>query len=401
MKILYVSFLISLSTWVLTLVGCLADGTTPDGGTKYVTTPSSGAISPNADPNRTICDPFKTNSPQARDRGLVANLFYLKDDSPSHNNLTDFINNSILAPVTVYLDRLYVPTLHLDHDFNLESGDVLTKPDGSSLGEYFGLHIAGKLKLTANESAGKYQLALMADDGAVLKIPDGFGSESILVNNDGHHPTQFMCANEPVEFNHATQLPFHIDYYQGAGRHVSLIAMWRPWPEGGVENNPIDDPMCGRHGNGLFFHPEKADDENKDDEMKNNEVRIKLPFFQLLDRGWKVLENENYVFPDQANNPCVPVEEKLTISNVFANSIARDGATITWDSNIPANTQGDTILASTSVDTPSAIDPNLVTSHILTFTGLLPNTLYAYTVTSISAAGQKATSDLRTFRTTR
>ncbi|MEQ1721627.1 MAG: hypothetical protein ABL930_00535 [Pseudobdellovibrio sp.] len=78
--------------------GCLLDGT--ETGTESGSTVVSDPNPPEnpTDPVRNICDPFQTNSPQARDRGLVGNLLYLTDDQPRYNNITDIINNA--APIS-------------------------------------------------------------------------------------------------------------------------------------------------------------------------------------------------------------------------------------------------------------------------------------------------------------
>lgn len=371
------------------LSGCLVlddTGSGTESGSNVVADPSQ---QPSFDPTRTICDPFKTNSPQAQDRGLFGNLLYLTDDQPRYATVSDYINNAHIADALIYLDRLFTPTRPFDRGFYTQSGDLVTNINGTTLYEYFALRLQAQLQLAANENPGYYQLAVLADDGALLKIPDGNGGERIIVDNDGTHPTKMACATEPIYLDRDTKIPMIMEYYQGPRYHISLVAMWRPWPDGVNDTNPVNDYYCGRQGNSLYF------DSTKDP------VESKTAFYELLSRNWKVLENENYFFPQQEVNPCVPAEETLAISAYSITNIQRDRVTLVWTTNVASTSQGESKNVSTNVITPSNIDTNLVQSHSLTITGLLPNTLYAVRAISTTPGGQTAYSDERAFRTPR
>lgn len=390
MGTLQVYILLGLLSIFFSTSGCLVESDTgTESGSTVVTEPTPGITPPPVDPNRTICDPFKTNSPQARDRGLVGNLLYLTPDQPRYSTVTDYISNAAIIEASIYLDRIYTPTRPFDRGFFTQSGSLVQTVDGNTLYEYFALRMESQIQLAANENPGLYQLALMADDGALLKIPDGNGGQKILVNDDGTHPTKFACATEPVYLDHNTKIPIVLEYYQGPRFHISLVAMWRPWPDGINDTNPVNDSYCGRSGNSLFF------DSTKDP------VVAKTPFYELLSRNWKVLENENYYFPDQAVNPCVPTEEPLSISSFSISGIARDRVTLTWVTNIAASSQGESKNVTTGIITQTATDSALVQSHSLTITGLSPNTLYSVKALSTSTGGQNAFSDERAFRTPR
>lgn len=370
--------------------GCLIESDTgTESGSTVVTEPTPGATLPLADPNRTICDPFKTNSPQARDRGLVGNLLYLTPEQPRYTNITDYMNNAAIADVTLYLDRIFTPTRPFDRGFYTQSGNLVQTLDGNTLYEYFAVRVESQIQLAANENPGMYQLALLADDGAVLKIPDGNGGQKIIVNDDGTHPTKFACATEPVYLDHNTKIPAILEYYQGPRFHIALVAMWRPWPDGITDTNPVNDAFCGRSGNALFF------DSTKDP------VVPKTPFYELLARNWKVLENENYYFPEQTVNPCMPTEEALAISSFSISGVLRNQVTLTWVTNIESTSQGESKNVATGAIAQTAVDPTLVQNHSLTITGLAPNTLYSVKALSTSAGGQSAFSDERAFRTPR
>lgn len=387
---LKVSFIIGMLSIFSLLTGCLVESdSATESGSTVIVVPTPDAQMPLQDPARTICDPFRTNAPQSQDNGLVGNLFYLTNDQPRYSTVTDYINNAVVADATIYLDRIYTPTRPFDRGFYTQSGTLVQTINGDTLYEYFGIRMESQIQLASNESPGLYQLALLADDGALLKIPDGLGGEKIIVNNDGTHPTKFACATEPVFLDHNTRIPINFEYYQGPRFHISLVAMWRPWPDGINDINPINDPYCGRSGNSLFF------DSTKDP------VVAKTAFYELLTRNWKVLENENYFFPEQTVNPCMPAEEPLVITGFSVTNISRTSATLTWTTNIAATSQGESKNVSTSVVTATTLDSTLVQIHSLNITGLNPNTLYAVRALSTTPSGQNAASDERAFRTPR
>lgn len=369
----------------LTIVsGCLTDSSTI--GTSEGE--STAVIDPGVSPQRMICDPFQTNSPQSRERGLYGSLYYLTDDQPRYTTVVDYINNAHQADVNVYLDRLYVPTRPWDRGFVNMAGEEFQIND-TKVFEYFAISVNTEIKLGTNEQPGYYQLGLLADDGAILTILDENGQEKVLVNDDGTHPTKMGCATEPVYLDANTRIPVNIKYYQGPRYHISLIAMWRPWPDASNGGYPVNDAYCGRSGNSLYF------------DYTKNPVVPKIPFYELLSRNWKVLENENYKFPEQSFNPCAPVEEPLAIVGFVVSSVTRTSAIITWESNISSTSQFDLTNTATGVTISSDIDPAMVNSHTMAISGLLPNTLYVVKARSVSAGGQTTISDERAFRTPR
>ncbi len=367
------------------LSGCLLDGSGSESGSTVVSTPGQ----PFFDPKQTICDPFKTNSLQARDRGLIGNLLYLTNEQPRYNTISDFMTNAVVADATVFLDRIFVPTRPFDRGFYLQSGQLVTSINGDTLYEYFGLRMKGQVQLASDELPGAYQFAVLADDGALLKIPDGLGGQTILVDNDGTHPTKFMCASQPVEMSAGSKLPITLEYYQGPRFHISMVVMWRPWPTGA--ENPVNDPLCGQQGNSMFFDSTK------------NPIEPALSYYQLLDRGWKVLQNENYSFPEQADNPCAPAEQPLVINqaDVRVAAVTSTTLTIEWTTNIPATSQLEVTNTATMAKIISPVNPTLVLNHSVTVTGLTPTTLYGFKATSVSEGGQVAVSDVKTQRTGR
>lgn len=378
--------LLLLTIAAFAVSGCLTDsGKGTESGSTVVSNPdSTPPSSPSADPERTVCDPFSTNSPQARDRGLIGNLFYLSDDQPRYDNMADIMANAHIAEANIYLDRLFIPTRPFDRGFYTQSGTLVTNSDGNALYEYFGLHMESQLQLAPGDAPGYYQLATLADDGAIVKIPDGQGGWKVLVDNDGTHETKMECATEAIYLNSTTKIPVVIDYYQGPRYHISMVAMWRP-----VSGAVTMDPYCGVRGNSLYFDSSKDPVENQP------------AFYELLSRDWKVLENANYFFPDQAQNPCVPTEQPLAITTFTLSNVQRTSITLNWTTNIPSTSQGWWKNVSTLASSTTAVDSTLVQTHQLTITGLSPNTLYSVKAISTTPGGQNAVSDERAFRTPR
>jgi hypothetical protein len=87
-----------------------------------------------------------------------------------------------------------------------------------------------------------------------------------------------------------------------------------------------------------------------------------------------------------------PVISGINVSGVTAN-----GATITWLTNEPADSQVTYSYNQTTTVTPVA--PTLVTTHSVTLTGLVSNATYSFSVLSRDAAGNSTTSSPSTFNT--
>jgi type VI protein secretion system component Hcp len=88
-----------------------------------------------------------------------------------------------------------------------------------------------------------------------------------------------------------------------------------------------------------------------------------------------------------------------TISGVTSSSITTSGATITWTTNEPADSQVE-YGTTTAYGSSTTLNSSLVTSHSQALTGLAAGTLYHYRVKSKDAANNLATSPDYTFTTT-
>ncbi|MBP9686188.1 MAG: fibronectin type III domain-containing protein [Candidatus Doudnabacteria bacterium] len=82
-----------------------------------------------------------------------------------------------------------------------------------------------------------------------------------------------------------------------------------------------------------------------------------------------------------------------SITSVSATQITTTGATITWQTNVPADTYV-SYLAEGNLEDPELVGSDtLVTNHAYALTGLTPNTVYFYFVNSMDAAEENTSSD--------
>jgi hypothetical protein len=435
MRLWNVFFVALLGTITLSLSSCLVEGGSigDEGGSKAV-------VDPNGNPgtlNRLICDPFQTNSQLARENGLFGNIYYIPDTSICHGgpnpgsgnsgngnsgngnsgngngnsngngnghhkvsslsedeggddggacfkNVEEFIQKGTLVDAFLYLDRLNVQTQPFNNGIVDDQGNTVDLA-GVKFYQNFAVDMHAYLQLGVAEQPGLYQLALISDDGALLKRVDENGNEVILVNNNGSHPTQMSCSEELVQMDRDTKLPVKLQQFQGSRKAITMVAMWRPYDP----NNADATSLCGKRGNGYFF------------DSSQTPIKLKKPFYDLLLNGWKILENENFQFPSQEDNPCAPKEEALLLTGFSITSFNRASATVNWISNIPSSGQIELKNVSTGEITRGALDPGLAQNHTLTIQGLSPSTLYSIRAISTTPGGQTVQTDERAFKTPR
>jgi hypothetical protein len=188
---------------------------------------------------------------------------------------------------------------------------------GRVLTEWYGLKNLTEIRLIPGlDQPGHYQFAIIADDGAIMKVQDVTISGStlkLLVDNDGLHNSKLACATEAVRLDYDSRLKVSLDYFQGPKNHVALMLLWRrvipavvtaseasafhmgcscgschPGPHPGLE-----EELCGRYGNDLFF------------DSRVSPPRPQPAWWELVSRGWGVVPSRNYYLsPGSAPNPC-------------------------------------------------------------------------------------------------
>jgi hypothetical protein len=337
------------------------------------------------DPAKIVCNPFDDYTPTFLERGLVGKLYYSMSAENPYRNVDEFIENAESYDLDLYFNRLFVPTRAWDRGFYTMDGQLVTNPNGEPLYENFAVDMETVLKLSPGEAPGYYQMAILADDGALLRIHEESG-DRILINNDDLHPTKMGCAEEPIYLDENTRIPVQIRYMQGPRYHIALTVMWRPYP---ADPHDVRDPLCTRSGNSYFW-----DSTTQPSTPKPN-------FYALLEGGWKVLEGTNFQLPTTVENPCVLQEVPLEITNLVVSNVTRTSVTVSWVTNIPATSKVEYRASSGGTSIQTAEDMNMATTHTVVVTGLSPNTLYAFKALSTSQGLQTAQSDERAVRTQR
>lgn len=242
------------------------------------------------DPFKSVCDPMGSIAPKpTRAKGLVADLYNLPPALTSHiRKAADFQEQGRKLDARIFFTQLFIPTRRFELGFITQKGDSVKNENGGSLDEWFGLHIESAIKLDTEKKAGLYQFAILADDGATLRIDTGNGFET-LIDNDGAHQSRFGCAQKAIQLDPQKRLPIQVDFFQGPRYHIALALLYRSIPGEGS----LYDPTCGITGNDLFF-----------DSSQTPSVPTTM-WKELLKRGWKVVPADEYYLPEKVGaNPC-------------------------------------------------------------------------------------------------
>jgi hypothetical protein len=276
----------------MSFVGCSSDGS----ATSQPLAAQTAPVTPTYDPAALSCDPFGGGATYVN-LGLSAKLFYLTASMPQYTDVEDYITKGIELPVDVFFAQVNVPTRLFTAGFPSQAGPAFTTPDGQVLLEYFALRYESVLQLGPHDAAGKYQIGILSDDGAILSVDQGGGLSQFL-NNDGTHPSRFGCATQTIRFDNSTQLPIQLDYYQGPRYHIANILVWRQISDDVDETKDptvLSDPACGLTGNETFF------------DYTQTPSAPTQTWLDLLGRGWRVIAPENFALPGQTPvNPCCP-----------------------------------------------------------------------------------------------
>lgn len=299
--------------------------------------------------NKLICDPMGEDSPApGPNDGLIATLYYRKQSQARFYDVMSYIDQGQESTQTLFFSEINVPTRVFSLGFPTETGDSVKNDGGDLLNEYFALKIQSVLKLGPEDEAGDYELALLSDDGAIMKIRDVEGVYQVVVDNDGDHPTKMGCG-DVISMNNETELVVEIDYYQGPRYHISLIPMWRK-----VDASTQEEPLCGRKGNSLYFD-------------YRNDSTPQQAYDDLLDRGWEPIDADNWHLPAFANyNPCTQGTAPKILSPSIENT--EGFVTLRWRTDILAASQLLIENVATGEQTLTVSDNQLSFDHVITLT---------------------------------
>jgi hypothetical protein len=254
-----------------------------------------------------VCDPLGPSSGTATSsNGLLAHLYYTPAGGNTYADVESYINNDPVAPADLFFNQLNVPTRSFSEGFSTTTGTVLVDPEtGNTLYEWFALHFESQIQLGATDHPGRYQFAVLSDDGALLWLDQGATPNTPFINNDGETPSRLRCATSGINFSAATTstpgtlIPMKLDYFQGPRYNIALMLLWREIPSCGA--NGVDtgadlyDEACNQAGNDTFFI------------WENDPATPTDLWLGMLSRGWKVLSPDNYVLPTAqgvTTNPC-------------------------------------------------------------------------------------------------
>lgn len=319
---------------------------------------------------KTVCDPMDGGDPDTSSNvGLKAELFWLSPYQPRPTHVGDVIAQGKKSDRSLFFSQLMTPTRKFDKGFNNDLGDAVLDDTGEKLIEFFALRFKTVLRLAPDQEEGLYELALLADDGAVVRVRNANGQYEKILDNDGTHRTRLGCGSPLIDFKRDTEILTEIDYHQGPRFHLALIPLMRKAvlnSDGSIQR----DQACGVEGSTKWF-----------DDVTSEP---KQPYIDLLARGWKPLTKDNYALPQDAIfNPCKDGETPL-ISNLLISERMSDGFIVTWNTNIPATSQVVATDLTTGEKILSTSDNVLRTSHRVTIQDLKPATGYGIQAVSIS-----------------
>jgi hypothetical protein len=248
-----------------------------------------------------VCDPLGNGSTTVKsNNGLVGSLRYLTPAQLTDPKLgSDYANFSEVYNGglgyyngNVFLSSVNVPTRDFTEGFSDNSGGVLLQTDGTTLIQYFALQLQSVLVL-GHLNPGKYQLAVLSDDGSILTVKGGVAgangsSSDLVINNDGAHSNLLGCNALPVTLSANSAFPLTLQYYQGPPVSIAAMVLYRQAPS----DNSLD-PDCGI-GKGDDYYFSRA----------TNPSTPLAPYQALQARGWSPLPAANYELPGATVNPC-------------------------------------------------------------------------------------------------
>ncbi len=333
---------------------------------------------------KTVCDPMGGDNDPRSNAGLKAELYWLKSGAPSAANTSDLIARGTKSSQNLFFTQLNVPTRQFTSGFTSETGAAVKNDTGEVLIENFAMRFSSVLRLAPQQAEGLYELAVLSDDGTVLRLRDEDGVYKPVVDSDGDHPTRLGCSTQKIAMTHETEKLMQLDYYQGPRYHIALVVMMRKLGENEAAGR---DVLCGMTSNEAWFDSAKSSAPQK-------------AYQDLLARGWQVLTADNYAIPNTATfNPCKDGDEP-TISNLKFGESFSDSVVLEWDTDLMATSQIIVTNVQTGASLISTSDNVLRTHHRVVVGGLEADTAYSVKAVSISDTYGRRVSSALSYRTT-
>lgn len=324
---------------------------------------------------KTVCDPLGGEPAENYRNGLRADLFYKLENQPILTRAMDYELFNFKSSQNLFFADVNVPTRVFTDGFSTKADEVLMNDQGEKLIEYFGIKYESSLALSSEDAEGEYEIALLSDDGTVMKIFEN-GRFNTLIDNDNVHESKLKCSSRNITLTRNAVIPFQLYYFQGPREHISNLMLWRK-----VDPNTSQDPLCNAFGNNYWFD-------------LNNASAPKAPFLSLLDRGWQVVGKENFwIYDDEERltseqlikkyNPCTDGQIPV-ISNIRITENSAAGTRIQWTTDIPATSQVIITDKESNQKIESTTDNALRLEHSVLMEGLRPFSNYSVQALSIS-----------------
>ena len=316
---------------------------------------------------KVVCDPMGGDNDPRSNAGLKADLYWLPAGKPAASSSADLIARGTKSSKNLFFTQLNVPTRLFNTGFTTDSGSTVKDDSGNTLIENFAMRFSSVVKLAPAQAEGRWEFAVLSDDGTVMRLRDDDGVYKPVVDSDGDHPTRMGCSTQAISFTHETEKLMQLDYYQGPRYHIALVVMMRKVGAEGAGH----DPLCGATSNEGWFD-------------YNNASAPQQAYKDLITRGWQVLTADNYGIPNTASfNPCMDGEVP-TITNVALGETFVDQVALNWETDIDSTSQILVTNVRTGVQTISVADNVMTKVHHVSLSGLDADTNYTVQAVSIS-----------------
>lgn len=258
-----------------------------------------------------ICDPLSPDGVitdcSTLTNGLVGEIRYFLDKDPA-TTIPEFVYDTFDNPIAfprgitevdqfystgftlnanLILTSLNKPSVRFSEGFKDTQGQIIADENGNPLFEAFSFKLKSYFKLQEDQEEGLYEIGLISDDGAVLKMDtDGDLQLETIVSNDGLHAVRLGCASVPVDLKHGKLHPMEVKYYQGPRQHIALVMVMRKIANADEINS---DPLCGFTSTTQWFG-NTADPGYQADYVNSK-------FGELASRGWFIPSASMFILP--------------------------------------------------------------------------------------------------------
>jgi hypothetical protein len=228
-----------------------------------------------------VCDPFSVANGTNCANGLKGKLTY-QTSAPS-SVVTALGAGGIDTGADFRMSHLFVPTNQTIPGLKSRDGSYVKTMGGATIVDLYAIEVSGFMKLGAADSAGAYDFAIIADDGAILSL-----NNQQYINIDGLHSAVLGCnQTTPIQLDANSRLPINLKFYQGS-LDASLNVLYRKRANPGVY---LAEPNCLQY---LSFYGV-----NNFSPVPSAVTHAELcalsgtPYAGLCARGWKPLGPEN------------------------------------------------------------------------------------------------------------